>query len=156
MNRFALVAGAFLALACSSAVGPIPEPPAGAVGLEGDSVLGFYQRAESFYRRLILRRVNALETFHDPVLRGHFETQDAFFDYYAALSLALDDANFEKSRPDSVEVEEFLFESETRAWVQVRFRGRDDRPLRPTRTSLVRRDLWQRADERWWVVPGRM
>lgn len=156
MIRVALVAGAFLALACSSSVGPIPVPPAGAVGLEGDSVIGFYERAEGFYQRLIRRRVNALETFHDPLLRGHFETQDAFFDYYAALSLALEDANFEKSRPDSVEVEEFVFESENRAWVQVRFRGHDDRPLRPTRTSLVRRDLWQRVDETWRVVPGRM
>jgi hypothetical protein len=119
-------------------------------------VLGFYSRAESFYARLAKRRLNALETFNDAFLREHFRSKDAFFDYYADLAHQLDLAHFEKSRPSGVEVEEFVFEAKGLAWVQVRFRGADDRPMRPDSTTLVRRDRWELGDGTWSIIPGKL
>jgi hypothetical protein len=121
-----------------------------------ETVLAFEQRADAFYQRLLLRRFNALETFKDSFLRGHFRSEDAFFDYYADLAESLDSAHFEKSRPTSVELEEFVFESPTRVRVQVRFTGDDNRPLRPDRTSLVRLDRWEKDKESWWLEPGKL
>jgi hypothetical protein len=148
--------GLVLALGCAEAAGPIPVPPGTGVSPEPDVVLGFYARAEAFYARLALRRVNALETFNDAFLREHFRTKDAFYDYYADLAHHLDLAHFEKSRPTGVAVEELVFETATQAWVQVRFLGADDRPMRPDSTSLVRRDRWELGDGSWWLVPGKL
>jgi hypothetical protein len=145
-----------LALGCAGGAGPIPLPPGAGVNPEPDVVLGFHARAEAFYARLAKRRLNALETFNDAFLREHFRTRDAFFDYYADLAHHLDLAHFEKSRPSGVEIEEFVFETASLAWVQVRFRGDDDRPLRPDATSLVRRDRWELGDGSWWIVPGKL
>jgi hypothetical protein len=155
--RLARLVGAVLALGCAgSAAGPIPLPPGTGVAPGPDAVLGFYARAEAFYARLAQRRLNALETFNDAFLREHFRTKDAFFDYYADLAHHLDQAHFEKSRPSGVEVEELVFETDALAWVQVRFRGADDRPMRPDSTILVRRDRWELANGSWWLVPGKL
>jgi hypothetical protein len=145
-----------LALGCAGSTGPIPLPPGTGVAPGADAVLGFYARAESFYARLAQRRLNALETFNDAFLREHFHTKDAFYDYYADLAHQLDLAHFEKSRPSGVEILELVFETDALAWVQVRFLGADDRPLRPDSTALVRRDRWELADESWWLVPGKL
>ena len=154
--RLAGLAGLVLVLGCAGAGGSIPLPAGTGVAPEPDAVLGFYARAESFYARLARRRLNALETFNDAFLRQHFRTKDAFFDYYADLAHHLDLAHFEKSRPTGVEVEELVFETDTQAWVQVRFVGADDRPMRPDSTSLVRRDRWELGDGSWWLVPGKL
>jgi hypothetical protein len=126
------------------------------VGVSGEYALDFMARTQTFYARLIQRRFNTLETFNDRVLRDHFETPDAFFDYYADLAQTLDDAHFERSRPRRVEIEEFLFVNRFRARVQVRFVGEDDRPLNPGSAALVRLDRWERIDGRWWIRPGRI
>ena len=154
--RAALAAATLLALSCSSSGGHIPAPPAGTVAVGPATALAFHARAEAFYQRLIRRRFNALETFNDPFLRQHFRSEDGFFDYYAALAQALDEADFEKSRPTLVEVEEFLFETPTSVRVQVRFKGEDDRPLRLDAAYLVRLDRWERAEESWWITPGKL
>ena len=36
------------------------------------------------------------------------------------------------------------------------FRGYDNRPLRPNRVSLVRRDRWQYEQDAWWITPGKL
>ena len=144
------------ASACGGASGPMPLPPGTGVAVDAQAALGFYARAEAFYERLARRRMNALETFNDAFLREHFRSKNAFFDYYADLAYQLSLAHFEKSRPQTVELEEFVFESPTQAWVQVRFVGGDARPLRPDSTSLVRRDRWELADGTWWIVPGKL
>jgi hypothetical protein len=144
------------AAGCAARGGPIPAPEGGATAVAGETALSFQERAEAFYARLIQRRFNALETFNDPVLRQHFQSLDLFFDYYADLATALDEANFERSRPTRVMVEELVFESETQVRVQVRFVGEDDRPLRPNQVALVRLDRWHRADASWWVEPGKL
>jgi hypothetical protein len=152
----ALTGAALLALGCSSSGGHIPAPPAGAVAVGPATALAFHARAEAFYQRLVRRRFNALETFNDPFLREHFRSEDRFFDYYAALAQALDEADFEKSRPTRVEVEEFLFETPTSVRVQVRFKGADDRPMRLDSTYVVRLDRWERDKESWWISPGKL
>jgi hypothetical protein len=145
-----------LALGCAGSAGPIPLPEGSGADPPPDVVLGFYSRAESFYARLAKRRLNALETFNDAFLREHFRSKDAFFDYYADLAHQLDLAHFEKSRPNGVELEEFVFETKDLAWVQVRFRGADDRPMRPDSTTLVRRDRWELGDGSWSIIPGKL
>jgi hypothetical protein len=152
----AAIAALIGAAGCAARGGPIPAPEGGAVAVRAETALGFQERVQAFYEHLTRRRFNALETFNDPLLRQHFRSIDLFFDYYADLATALDDANFEKSRPTRVTVEEFVFESETRVRVQVRFVGEDDRPLRPNEVALIRLDRWNRADESWWVEPGKL
>ena len=156
MKRSALLVALLAVLACGSTIGRIPEPPGGAVAVSGEIALSFHERAEAFYERLILRRFNTLETFNDPLLRGHFRSEDLFFDYYADLAAHLDEAHFEKSRPTSFEVQEFVFEDSARVVVQVRFDGEDDRPLRPGSITLVRRDFWERSGESWWINPRQL
>jgi hypothetical protein len=144
-----------LGVACASA-GAIPEPEGISVAVPADTALGLHLGTESFYGRLVQRRVNALETFNDPVLRKYFRSEDLFFDYYAELAQSLADAHFEKSRPFAVEVQEMIFESAELARVQVVFRGYDNRPLRPNRVALVRRDQWRYEKESWSITPGKL
>ena len=77
-----------------------------------------------------------------------------FFDYYADLAQELGGAHFDKSRPQRVEVLEFLFDAPDRAQVLVRFQGQDGRPLRPGRRVLLRTDRWQREEGAWFIRPG--
>jgi hypothetical protein len=143
-----------LVLGCASSV--IPEPPGGSVEVNPETSLNFFAQANEFYRTLERRRFNTLETFNDPAIRGQFRTETRFFDYYADLAQGLDYANFERARPERVEVEAYLFENPNLARVQVRFVGQDDRPLRPNRTALVRLDRWERFDGRWWMTPDKL
>lgn len=148
---------ALLALVgCASRGGHLAAEAGEGVAVAPAAALAFNERADAFYQRLIRRRVNALETFNDPQLHQHFRSRDRFLDYYADLAAALDDANFEKSRPESVQVEEFLFDTPTTVRVQVLFVGKDDRPLRPDRTRLLRVDRWERAEDNWWITPGKL
>ena len=143
-------------LGCAMNSPHLPEPPSGSVGVAGEYAIEFFDRIETCYRRLVQRRFNTLETFNDSVLRDHFRSPDAFFDYYAELAQTLHEANFERTRPVEVQVEEFVFESRVLARVQVRFLGEDRRPLRPGTTTLIRQDLWERVDERWWIQPAKL
>ena len=160
LRGFGLLCAAFLGVlfcsACSSSSGHIPKPPSGSVGVAGGYAIDFLRRTETFYKTLIRRRFNTLETFNDRVLRDHFQTPDAFFDYYADLAQSLHEARFERSRPADVEVEEFLFENRFTAQVQVRFVGEDNRPLNPGTAVLIRLDRWERVDGRWWIRPGKL
>ena len=150
--RSALLAAA-LALGCGTSVGPVPPPPEGAVDLGAGAALEFHARSEAFYKRLIRRRFDALETFNDRFLRSHFRTEEAFFDYYAGLANDLDQAHFERSRPSDAVVIDFLFGTPDTALVQVQFTGADARPLRPGHVPLTRVDRWDRNEDEWWVTP---
>jgi hypothetical protein len=136
--------------------GPIPTPPGGSVPVSPEASLNFYAQASEFYEHLIRRRFNTLETFNDPALREQFRTENRFFDYYADLAQSFDYANFERSRPVSVDLQAYIFETPNVARVQVRFVGNDDRPLRPNRTALIRLDRWERFDGRWWMTPDKL
>jgi hypothetical protein len=146
---------AALAFACASA-GSIPEPAGGSVAVDPETAVALGGGASVFYSQLVHRRANTIETFNDPVLRKFFRSEDLFFDYYADLAQSLADAHFEKSRPFAIEVQEMIFEDTARAQVQVLFRGYDNRPLRPNRVSLVRRDRWQYEQDAWWISPGKL
>ena len=148
--------GSIFCSACASSSGHIPKPPSGSVGVAGGYAIEFLQRTETFYTTLIRRRFNTLETFNDRVLRDHFQTPDAFFDYYADLAQSLNEARFERSRPTTVQIEEFLFENRFIAQVQVRFVGKNSRPLNPGISVLIRLDRWERVDGRWWIRPGKL
>ena len=124
--------------------------------VEASLALALRRRVEGFYLRLAHRRFDTLETYNDAIMRDHFRSRDLFFDYYADLAEALNDAHFDKSRPEQVEVLEFLFDAPDRAQVRVRFVGGDRRPLRPGTRVLVRTDRWERAEGRWWVQPGQV
>jgi hypothetical protein len=160
LSGFRLLCAALLGLsfgsACSSSSGHIPNPPSGSVGVAGEFAIDFLRRTETFYETLIRRRFNTLESFNDRVLRDHFQTPDDFFDYYADLAQSLYLARFDRSRPNEVEVEEFLFENRFIAQVQVRFVGYDNRPLNPGRAVLIRLDRWERVNGRWWITPGKL
>ena len=152
----ALVAASLFSISCAVAGGSIPEPVGGSVSVPPGDALAFHRRIEAFYRRLVQRRFNALDTFNDPVLRDYFRSPDLFFDYYADFAQSLADTHFEKSRPVVFEVQEFLFEAEDRARVQVRFWGGDRRPLRSGQVSLIRRDRWEHSEGSWWITPGKL
>ncbi len=154
--RAVAVAALVLASACAGGRGLIPAESGGSVSVSAESALSFQRRIDAFYRRLSQRRFNALETFNDPVLRDYFRSMDLFFDYYADLAHTLAEAHFEKSRPNRVEIQEFVFEHGEAAQVRVRFRGDDRRPLRPGAVSVVRRDRWERVEGSWWIAPGKL
>ncbi len=160
LSGYRLLCAALMGLsfgsACSSSSGHIPKQPSGSVGVAGGYAINFLQRTETFYTTLIRRRFNTLETFNDRVLRDHFQTPDAFFDYYADLAQSLHTARFDRSLPIDVEVEELLFENRFIAQVQVRFVGGSKRPLNPGKAVLIRLDRWERVDGRWWIRPGKL
>ena len=157
MKPSPLAVALLFALGCGPSVGHVAPPEGGSVAVGPATALAFQSRAEAFYGGLIRRRFNALETFNDPFLREHFRSVDRFFDYYASLATDLDDANFQKSRPKAVAVQEFLFASPTEVRVLVLFTGKDDRPLRgAANVGLLRLDRWERAEDRWWITPGKL
>lgn len=152
----ALLLVALLGLVSCRATPPLPLPEGGAIAVASDTALNLRRRADGFYLRLAHRRFNSLETFSDRIMREHFRSPTLFLDYYADLAQDFADANFEKRRPQRIEVLELLFENPGQARVQVRFVGADDRPLRPGAVELVRVDRWEWADGTWWVVPGKI
>jgi hypothetical protein len=132
-----------------------PDPSAGVEVVRSDPVVEFYERASAFYDRMAQRRFNTLATYEDDSLRRYFRDEASFADYYADLADVLDRANFEKNRPLSLEVREFLVEGPGRARVRVRIRGNNSLPLRLRGAVVNREDRWERLDGDWWVVPGK-
>lgn len=135
---------------------PPPVPAAASLAPSDQAVLGFHERAEAFYLRLAQRRFNTLATYNDPMLRGYFETQEAYSDYYARLAQQLTEAHFEKNRPLIAEVQEFTLEGTTRARVRFRLVGKSGRPFRFWSTSVEGEDVWEQTGGRWWIVPGKL
>lgn len=121
-----------------------------------EAVVEFHERANTFYARLAKRRFNTLATYRDERLREYFRTDAAFSDYYADLAQTLQDFHFEKNRPVRLAVRDFVFEGPGRAKVTVRIEGANGLPLRPGKTVYLRQDRWERLEERWWIIPGKL
>ena len=155
MRRAVALAAAALALACASAP-PAFAPRRDTTAVDESVALELRRRAEGFYLRLAHRRFNTLETYNDKIMRDYFQSLDLFYDYYADLAEDLLEANFEKSRPQEVEVLELQLDGPQAAQVLVRLRGLDGRPLRPGRTELARIDRWEWSNGSWWVRPGKL
>jgi len=160
-RQLAAALAASLALGCGlwpfggDGPGPAPDPAHGLELVEDRAVLAFYERASSFYGRLARRRFDSIQTYQDEALRDHFQSEEAFADYYADLTGALVEAHFEKNRPLSLEILELRLEGPGRARVSTVFLGEDGRPLRRGQVRLERTDRWERIDGAWWIVPGR-
>ena len=154
MRRVAALFALALATACASA--PTLDAPRGSVAVAPDVALALRHRVDGFYLRLAHRRFDTLETYNDFIMRDHFASLDLFFDYYADLAEDLTAARFDRNRPTSVSVLEFLFEDAKTAQVLVRFVGDDGRPLRPGSVELVRTDRWEFTEGTWWLRPGKV
>ena len=142
--------------ACAEQPPRIPAPEHGGVAVDPEIALALRHRVEGFYLRLAHRRFDTLETYNDFIMRDHFTSLNLYFDYYADLAEDLQHAQFDRSRPTSVEVLEFLFEDPKTAQVLVRFVGNDGRPLRPGTVELVRTDRWEWSEGTWWLRPGKL
>lgn len=146
---------ALLFLAACGGREPREEPPPCIVP-DPVEAASFEWRMGDFYERLSNRRFNSIATFSDPALREFFESLESFSDYYADLAQALAGANFEANRPNEVYVDGVCFERPDAVRVDLRFVGEDGRPLRWWTTRLRREDRWERRDERWWIIPGKV
>jgi hypothetical protein len=109
-----------------------------------------------FYERINNRRFNSKATYDDPALREFFKSLDAFSDYYAGLSEALDRAHFESLRPTAVRLDEMRRTRANHVQVSVTFQGENGLPLRWWTTRTHRTDLWEFIEGRWWIVPGKL
>jgi hypothetical protein len=136
--------------------GPAPDLAQGVQVVDHHAIVEFQQRAQAFYDRLSLRRFNTHASYTDAVLREHFRTPEAFYDYYADLAHSLDQEVLEKNRSVLAEVLEFALEAPGRARVQVSLRGDNGRPLRWWSKAVEREDVWERLDGTWWLVPGKL
>ncbi len=136
--------------------GPEPDLSRGVEVVSQEAVLAFQERAQAFYDRLSLRRFNTFATYNDVVLREHFRSDEAFYDYYADLAHALDEADFQRSRAVVAEVKEFAIDEPGRARVVIRMRGDNAQALRYWTIVLEREDVWERAEGVWWVVPSKL
>ncbi len=112
--------------------------------------------AKVFYERTTNRRVNSKATFDDPALREYFRDPAAFADYYANLVEALDTSYFESHKPVSVKLVRVERIAPKRVMLEVTFRGRNRKPLRPWSTHVTREDEWEFANGRWWIIPGKV
>ena len=136
--------------------GPAPDLDQGLVVAEDAGVVGFYQRASSFYGQLAHRRFNDISTYRDEQLRDFFRSEGAFSDYYAGLAQALMEAHFERNLPLSLDVVEFRLQGPGEAEVVTRMVGDNSLPLRRGTTELERVDRWERLQGTWWIIPGKL
>lgn len=142
-----------LTLSCVGRDGAKPDLSQPVQRVSDEAVASFYVRADAFYARLIERRFNANVTYQDEALRGFFRTSHEFSDYYASLAYRLETAHFERSRPLTAEVKEFVFDGPGKAHVVYRVTGENGLPLRWWKVKIERTDHWQRIDGAWWLVP---
>ena len=126
------------------------------LGEQSDGTSVVLRLARVFYVRLINRRFNSIATYHDPALRELFGSDEAFADYFAAMSEALTVAHFEALRPTSVELTRLEVPEPGVALVTVRMTGRNALPLRWWRVGLERTDRWLLSDGRWYIIPGKL
>jgi hypothetical protein len=163
VTGFAMLALAWL-LGCAGETGP-QGWGSGLTKDQRDSILAvaspraareLVPLSEVFYGRITSRRFNSRATFEDPSVRQFFPTVAAYSDYYAALVDALDRAYIRYNRPTRVELLGIEVAASGNLFLELRFVGRNDLPLRWWSASLVRKDEWTWQDERWYVVPGKV
>ncbi|MAE97087.1 MAG: hypothetical protein CL910_20750 [Deltaproteobacteria bacterium] len=136
--------------------GPAPDLEQGLSVADTETVVAFYERAQTFYGRLAHRRFNDISTYRDEQLRDYFRSEAAFSDYYAGLAQALAEAHFERNRPLTLDVVEFRLAGPGEAEVVTRMVGENGLPLRRGNTDLERTDRWERLQGTWWIIPGKL
>jgi len=156
-----------VALACASSKVPAPRGAGQADGAEWEA--GVFEvgsagagnesleaLARIFYSRVANRRFSSISTYYDPALREFFSSPEAFSDYFADFVDALTAARFQAERPTTAVVEAIEVEEPGRVRVTVRFEGDNAVPLRWWKARLVRQDWWERSEDRWWIIPGKL
>ena len=133
-----------------------PPEVRGELGSAAGEVEMVERLARLFYVRITNRRFNTIATYHDPALREFFKTPEAFSDWFASFSDALDSSYFEALRPEHAWLEELDVEAPDRILVTVRLRGQNGRPLRFWTVDLVLVERWEQSDGRWWIIPGKL
>ena len=128
------------------------------LGHQGESseVASLEALARIFYLRVSNRRFNSIATYHDPALREFFRSPEAFSDYFADFVDELTWARFRAERATSAWLLGIEAEGPARFKVIVLFEGRHALPLRWWKVKLVREDLWERIEGRWWLIPGKL
>lgn len=147
-----------LLLACASPTAPLPRrsDPTVRHPEVSSEVESLEALARIFYLRVSNRRFNSIATFHDPALREFFRSPEAFADYFADFVDALTWSRFRAERATSARLLGIEAEGPGRFRVIVLFEGRHALPLRWWKVRLVREDLWERIEDRWWVIPGKL
>ena len=147
-----------LLLACASPTAPLPRRSEPMLGHQGESseVASLEALARIFYLRVSNRRFNSIATYHDPALREFFRSPEAFSDYFADFVDELTWARFRAERATSAWLLGIEAEGPARFKVIVLFEGRHALPLRWWKVKLVREDLWERIEGRWWLIPGKL
>ncbi len=144
-----------MTLGCVGHRGTRPDLAQPLQRVDDEAVASFYLRADAFYSRLIERRFNDNVTYQDEALRGYFLTSPEFSDYYASLAYRLESAHFERSRPLTAEVKEFVFDGPGKAHAVYRVTGRNGLPLRWWKVKIEQTDQWERVGDEWWLVPSK-
>lgn len=122
----------------------------------GEAAAELLPLSEIFYSKITSRRFNSRATFEDPSVRQLFMSVAGYSDYYAGLADALDLANIRYSRPTRVELLGAGVGESGNLFLELRFVGRNDLPLRWWSASLLRTDEWTWQEGRWFIVPGKV
>ncbi len=77
-------------------------------------------------------------------------------EYYASLANQVRQAKFRYGRAEEVRVQEFRFEGDELAHVDVQIVGRHERAFRIRDIVIERTDTWRRSGDTWFLRPGRL
>lgn len=124
--------------------------------VEDASIVRFAERIDDFYRSFENTPLDLRSTFEDPERRAYFASEEDFSAYYASLAAEARRALLRNSTAREVVVDEFRFESEGVAVVDVRFIGKHVRRLRMGDVELPRKDTWRLLEDRWVLSPDKL
>jgi hypothetical protein len=131
-------------------------PPLAPESVEEREVVEFAERVSRFYRMIEDRPLDSVMVYEGPELRAFFDDPREFSDYYASLANQVRSAHFRRGRAERVRIEEFRFDEEDLASVDVMLVGRHERTLRFWEIELRRTDVWRRIGGVWMLSPEKL
>jgi len=149
--RRVLLAGMLMSLGGCFLFGGGGEEP-----VQDPDVVAFAERIDRFYNIFQDTPLDIRATFDNPTLRSYFLSEEDFSAFYASLAAGARRSLLRNATPTRVEIDEFRFESENVAIVDVRFIGRHTRRLRFGEVEIARTDTWRRVDGRWILSPDKL
>jgi len=124
--------------------------------VQDPEVVEFAERIDGFYTIFEDTPLDTRATFDNPALRAFFLNEEDFAAFYASLAAGARRSLLRNATPTRIEIDEFRFESENVAVVDVRFIGRHTRRLRFGEVEIARSDTWRRVDGRWILSPDKL